>query len=70
MRTLELENYGVMEMNTFQVMSIDGGGKPKSWTPWGIGVFLVEEIISNWDDFKAGFDQAVSGQPCVYKPKK
>lgn len=69
MKTLELNEYGVSEIGQSELLEIDGGAKPKSWTPWAVGIWLAEEIISNWDDISKGFNDAVNGKPYNYEKK-
>ncbi|MFN4146662.1 MAG: hypothetical protein ACK4GN_12620 [Runella sp.] len=72
MKTLELENYGVMEMASSECIESVGGGKTKipKLGPWGIGIWIAEQIIAGWDDIKSGFNDATNGKPYNYKPQK
>lgn len=70
MRTLELENYGVLEMGFTETISTEGGKNSiGSWGPWGLAIWAAEEIISNWDDIKAGFNDATNHKPYNYQHK-
>jgi len=51
MKNLCLENYGVSRLETQEKKTIDGGNP---WV-WAILVgAVVNEIIGDWDHFKAG----------------
>ncbi len=50
MKALELENYGVMEMNHVEVQKTDGGGswlKALGMGPVSLGAYIVWEVITN-----------------------
>lgn len=45
MKTLNLENLSVQELDAKEMKEIDGGG----WREWLLQ-FIVEKAIENWDD--------------------
>jgi len=52
MRTLELENYGVMEMSQHEEVNTDGGAVLISMLVlWGVG-----EINQAWREFTSGYE--------------
>lgn len=69
MKSLELTNYGVVEMSFEESIVTEGSQASigKKWGPWGAVAWLAQEIVSNWDDIKQGFDDATSHKPPVYK---
>lgn len=56
MNTFCLENYGVSEMETREMKEANGG--VFGWDDLAIAVItlVVAEIISDWDNFKAGLN--------------
>ena len=53
MKKLELENFGVVEMDGRDMVEVDGGKFP-SWAKKFGWAWLVGEVIDNWDDIKQG----------------
>ncbi len=49
MKNLELNSYGVQEMNVKELNDANGGG---FWEK--VAELAVGEIITHWDDFKQG----------------
>lgn len=45
MKTLDLKNFGVQEMDARDLTKVDGGG----WQ-WDVIFYIGEKIIENWDD--------------------
>lgn len=54
MRNLELQNFGVVEMDAEEAIELNGGAMPPWLKKLGWGYLLVE-VIDNWDDIKKGF---------------
>lgn len=50
MNTLCLENYGVSQMETREMKTVEGGHPILI----GVAIGAAIEIISNWDNFKNG----------------
>ncbi|QPH38202.1 bacteriocin [Pedobacter endophyticus] len=51
MKNLELENFGVQELDAREMKTIDGGGWLRK-LGWG---YLATEVIDHWDEIKKGF---------------
>ena len=54
---LELEKLNLVEMNSQEVVTIDGGViiiGGSIWKKFGWG-YLASQVVDNWDDIKAGF---------------
>jgi len=49
-----LENYGVIEMNTQEIKETDGGIFGLDDILIGIAIAAGAAIINDWDDFKKG----------------
>ena len=47
MKSLELSNFGVVEMNTKEMREVDGGKHPIWWFVEYAATKLVEEFLSN-----------------------
>lgn len=61
MKKLELENFGVLELDAKEMQKIDGGKAP-GWIKklgWG---YLVVEVIENWEEIKEGFSDGWNGK--------
>ena len=56
MKKLELQKFGVEEMNTEEITLLNGGsiGLP-SFLKGSIVSYLATQVIANWTDIKAGF---------------
>ena len=52
MNRLDLNAYGVVEMDADQLHEIDGGAMAAVW--WFVGA-LAYDILSNWSDSAASF---------------
>lgn len=62
MRKLELENFGVQEMDAKEMQAIDGGGL---WLA-ALGAALIISAIDNFGDIRAGFSDGVKGRSARY----
>jgi hypothetical protein len=54
MKKLELQNFGVLEMDAMEMVEENGGNTP-GWVKklgWG---YLFTEVVDNWDEIKKGF---------------
>jgi len=54
-----LENYGVLEMNSQEIKETDGGGFWAAIAVGAIGSFLYE-VVNDWDANVAAFNQGNS----------
>ena len=63
MKTLELEKFGVQEMNTIKMKETNGGFGILAAIAIGIAIAAGAEIFSDWDNFKAG----LTGKPEIKK---
>lgn len=61
MEQLCLQHYGVSQMETREMKTVDGG-----W--WQIGVAVLLYVLSEWDDISAGFSDGISGREYNYNP--
>jgi len=52
-QTMDLNKMGLAPLEEFQMLEIDGGALPKWMKAFGVG-WLVDQVISNWDDIKVG----------------
>ncbi|MBE9481539.1 MAG: hypothetical protein IMY69_07585 [Bacteroidetes bacterium] len=59
MKYLELEKFGVQEMNTKQMKETNGDFGILAAIAIGIGIAAGAEILDDWDNFKAG----LKGEP-------
>lgn len=53
LNTIGLEEMGFKPLSDQEVLRIEGGGLPKWMQAFGVG-WLVNQVISNWDDIKKG----------------
>jgi hypothetical protein len=53
MKTLELENFELIEMTQVEMRELDGG---KLWES------IIMSLIDNWDEFKAGVSAGFAAQ--------
>lgn len=53
---LVLENYGVQELQAVEKQEVDGGNPWWILLPVGVALRAVDEIISDWEGFKAGWN--------------
>ncbi|RDC57311.1 hypothetical protein DU508_09070 [Pedobacter chinensis] len=60
MKKLELENFGVQEMDAKEMVVIDGGNLPP-WAKGGIWGAIAYEIMDNWKAVKAGLSDGWNG---------
>lgn len=60
MKKLELENFGVLQIDTFELMEIDGGQLP-SWMKGGIWGAIAYEIMDNWKVVKIAVSDGWNG---------
>lgn len=51
---MNLENLNLVEMNSQEMVSVDGGGMP-SWMKKLGWAYLAQEVIDNWDEIKEGW---------------
>ena len=58
MKTLELNEYGVMEMSSEEKQSSDGG-----WIPVAIVCAFVISAINNWGDIREGWSDGINKRP-------
>ncbi|MEJ5145414.1 hypothetical protein [Sphingobacterium sp. MYb388] len=58
MNNLELKSIGVQELDTNEMVNIDGG---KDW--WGIAKDLLISAIDNWGDIREGWEDGGKGNP-------
>ncbi|WP_316769856.1 hypothetical protein [Pedobacter frigiditerrae] len=61
MKKLELQNFGVVEMNNDEMKRVDGGQLPK-WVKGGIWGYLATQVIDNWAEIKKGFSEGYKAQ--------
>jgi hypothetical protein len=52
MKTLDLNNYGVQEMNALEIKTTNGGFWPE------LALLIIGGIIADWDDFKKGVSES------------
>ncbi len=59
MKNLELENFGVIEMNNEECKNQNGGA---FWIPLAVGAALLISAINNFGDIADGFVDGVNGR--------
>jgi len=68
MRTLELNEYGVMEMNSQEIQKTEGGNWLK--VLYAAGAAAVTFCVDQYDDLKKGWKDAAAEKPYNYQPCK
>lgn len=55
MKKLELQNFGVTELNTSEMVLLNGGIELPKFLKGSIVTYVATQVISHWAEIKSGF---------------